>query len=443
MKWSKYNYIYTSPKHGTLLFNMLSGAFFDISDLEAKADILRLKENPDTYDFEDNKDIYEQLVSSGVLCEDDTDNKNLMHFNLLSARFQENKNHITILPTLDCNLACKYCFEEANRSNTVMSKEVIGKLKEYISEKFNDKNRELNIAWFGGEPLMAFPVMEEITRYVESIGIPFRANIITNGVLLTKSKIQKLESLKIKQLQITLDGNTHTHDTKRIFKNGKGTYDIIMTNLTILHDYIKLHDDIHVDIRISIDKESEDQYHELYFEFKEKFPLFYVYPGIIIQYKTCYTNLPCFVNQREEAEFHIRQYEKYGIASQEFNISMKGMRNCMAEHIDTDMVGPKGELYLCLQDAGNKDAEIGSIFNGKNNLRLISAYCSGNLTFNSEECRDCKVVTFCGGGCVNKRYRKIKYGEEHQVCAAYKDQDMLERYLDLHYEIKKNLDKKS
>lgn len=59
MKWSKYNYIYTSPKHGTLLFNMLSGAFFDISDLEAKADILRLKENPDTYDFEDNKDIYE------------------------------------------------------------------------------------------------------------------------------------------------------------------------------------------------------------------------------------------------------------------------------------------------------------------------------------------------------------------------------------------------
>lgn len=98
----------------------------------------------------------------------------------------------------------------------------------------------------------------------------------------------------------------------------------------------------------------------------------------------------------------------------------------------------EGEFYLCLQDVGNKNAEIGSIFEGKNKMHLIAAYCSGNLTFNSNECRDCEVLTFCGGDCVNKRYRNLKYGEQHAVCAAYKDKDIFEKYLDLHYEIKKN-----
>lgn len=65
----------------------------------------------------------------------------------------------------------------------------------------------------------------------------------------------------------------------------------------------------------------------------------------------------------------------------------------------------------------------------------MADYCSGNLTLNSAECRNCHVLSFCGGGCVNKRYRNIKYGDNHYICAAYKD--MFEKYLDLHYEIKK------
>ena len=49
-------------------------------------------------------------------------------------------------------------------------------------------------------------------------------------------------------------------------------------------------------------------------------------------------------------------------------------------------------------------------------------------------------LSFCGGGCVNKRYRSKKYGESHYLCAAYKDKDIFNKYLDLHYEIKKKSD---
>lgn len=440
MQWSKYNYIYESPKHGTLLFNLISGAFIDISDPETKSEIFKLKENPDAYDFSNDKENYDFLLSAGVICENDEDNRNILNFQLLSNRFHPQARSLTILPTLNCNLACKYCFEEANRRVGKMSPKVIEKLKQYIKEQYVHGRQKdyLDLHWFGGEPLLGFDIMEDLTDYIKSLKIPFNASIITNGVLLTDKKIEKLTSLHINHIQITLDGAKETHDRKRIFKNGKGTYDIILKNISKLHKYVEQNRGIAVHIRINVDRESQDQYHLIYKEFKEKYPLFLVYPGIITQYQTCSTTLPCFANQREEAEFYIRQYEKYGIVDPEFNISSKGMKSCMAECINTDMVGPQGEMYLCLQDVGNKNAVIGSLFEGKNNWRLISAYCSGNLTFNSDECRNCEVLTFCGGGCVNKRYRSKKYGESHYMCAAYKDKDIFNKYLDLHYEIKKS-----
>lgn len=438
MKWSKYNYIYESSQHGTLLFNMLSGAFFDMSDPEAKADIMRLKEDPEHYDFSDDMDIYNMLVSSGVLCADDEDNKNVMMYRVLADRFNPRRRILTILPTLDCNLACTYCFEASNRCAGVMSAEVVQKVKDHIKKQYYRKDEPMELNWFGGEPLLGFHVMEDITEYIKSLDIPFAASITTNGILLTDKKIQKLASMHINSIQITLDGGKETHDTKRIFKDGSSTYDLILKNMAKLHDYIKQNEKIHVDIRINVDRENQDQFPALFFELRDKFPLFEVYPGIITQYQTCSTALPCFVDHMEESLFYIKLYKEYGIPSRYFQLPLMGLKSCMAERAYTDMIGPRGELYQCLQDAGNKDAEVGSLFEGKNKLHLISAYCSGNLTFNSKECRDCELVMLCGGDCVNKRYRNKKYGEKHAICAAYKDKWIFDQYLDLYYEIIQN-----
>lgn len=438
MKWSDYNYIYESPKHGTLLFNKISGAFIDISDTETKSLILKIKENPNSFDFSEDNELYDTLLSAGILCESDEANRTFMNFQLLSYRFHPKVRNLTIMPTLDCNLACNYCFEEANRKTGKMKPEVIKRLKEHIKEQYGDPKEYIDLHWFGGEPLLGFDIIEDISAFIKSEEIPFNASIITNGVLLDIRKIEKLQDLHINYIQITLDGPREVHNTKRIFRNGKGTYDIIINNLRELHKYIAKVKDIHVDIRINVDKENQKYYHILYDDFKKEFPLYFVYPGIITQYQSCSNTLPCFANAREEAEFYIEQYIKYGIIHPEFNITAKGMKSCMAECINTCIVGPEGELYLCLQDVGSKEGQVGSIFTGKTNMRLMSAYCSGDLTFNSPECRDCKVLTFCGGGCVNKRYRNIHYGEGHYYCAAYKDKDLFEKYLDLHYEIIKD-----
>lgn len=437
MEWSKYNYIYKSPKHGTLLFNLLSGAFIDISEPETESMLLEIRKNPGNFDFSERQDLYDTLLSAGILCDSDQENRDMMNFNMLSYRFHPKVRSLTIMPTLDCNLACKYCFEEANRKTGKMKPAVIKKLKEFIKEQYENPMEYIDLEWFGGEPLLGFDIIEDITTFIKAEGIPFDAGIITNGVLLDDKKIEKLADLHINHLQITLDGPKAIHDTKRIFRNGKGSYDIILENLEKLYQYISSNDKIYVDIRINIDRENRKYYHLLYNEFKQKFPKFSVYPGIITQYQTCSSTLPCFANAKEEAEFYIEQYEQYGIVHPEFNITAKGLKSCMAECLYTNLIGPEGEMYQCLQDVGNKEMQVGSIFTGKTNLRLLSAYCSGNLTFNSDECRTCRVQTFCGGNCVNKRYRNLKFGEQHHYCAVYKNMDMLERYLDLHYEILK------
>lgn len=437
MKWSKYNYMYESNKHGNLLFNFFTGVFLDINDPQTYAVILKLKNDPNFSISESDDDARKLLISSGILIEDDDNLKDMMDYSIMHERFEPKNRKLTILPTLGCNLTCTYCYEQSNQHKERMSPQVVEKIKEYIRNNYLHKVEMMHLQWFGGEPLMAFDIMEDITDYIKTLNIPFIGSIVTNGVLLTDEKIKKLKSLHIEDIQITLDGTKKTHNSKRIFKNGNGTYDIIMKNINSLHYYIKDKPRINVNIRVNVDKLNQDQYHIIWKEFHSLYPEMSVYPGILNQYQDCTQTLPCFTNHREEAEFYIKMYEQYGIVGDITNLSNQHRKNCMAEFAYTDMIGPRGEMYLCMRDVGDEKGVIGSIFTGRTNLPLISAYCSGNLTFNSPECRECDILSLCGGGCVNKKYRNKKFGEINYPCPPYKDREFLEHFLDIHYEIKK------
>jgi uncharacterized protein len=80
------------------------------------------------------------------------------------------------------------------------------------------------------------------------------------------------------------------------------------------------------------------------------------------------------------------------------------------ERINIDMIVSKEEMYLYLKDIGEEEV-TGNIFSGKTNISLISEYCSGELTLNRIQCRKCKVMWLCGGGCPNRRHSNNTYGE--------------------------------
>lgn len=160
------------------------------------------------------------LIDKGFVTAEDEDLKLYKYFYL--SRLFDNKNiSVSIATTMACNLRCPYCFEEGNKSNEMMSEDVAEAIVKYLVAK---RKHEINVTWFGGEPLMNFKVIEKISNSLKEHNVTFSASIITNGTLLTDDMIRKLTHFSINSIQITLDGEQEQHNAKRFFANGKGTY---------------------------------------------------------------------------------------------------------------------------------------------------------------------------------------------------------------------------
>ncbi len=146
---------------------------------------------------------------------------------------RNDKLSLIILPTEDCNFRCTYCYEDFARGK--MKPRVIENLKKFIS---NQKGliSDLNVEWFGGEPLMAYNIVIEILEHIK-ISLPdinFASSMTTNASLLDLVKAQRLSKLGMKAYQISLDGFGETHDKTRVKRNGGGTFDLIWNNLVNL-----------------------------------------------------------------------------------------------------------------------------------------------------------------------------------------------------------------
>lgn len=437
MIWSKYNYEYKSRKHGRLLFNYLTGVFLDLNDDEVYEMVHEIKRSPDNYDFSSDPDLKTYLLDNGIIAEKDEDNEDILYYRALRSRTQTLYKTITIVPTIDCNLTCPYCFEGVDKKKKYMSKKVVDAVKDYIDKTcVKTDTRHISLLWFGGEPLLAFDTIKEITHYVKDTGIPFYTDITTNGTLLTEDKLAVFEDLNVKQIQITFDGPKESHDAKRAYRNGKGTFDQLMSKSEMLEKYVIEHPDFIVHLRINVDLINKDNCADLYLTFREQFPHLHVYFAPIKQYSTCSSAVDCFSGDEDVLDYMIDLYYKYGIDVIDFDSVMRGMRPCMAECEGSVIIGPDGETYVCLNDVGNLKESSGNIVTGEINPELVSRYRNARLTAYNPSCQKCKILWLCGGGCPHAQYRNKTYNEHNDTCTPVKRLSMLHKYLDVRYEIK-------
>lgn len=131
--------------------------------------------------------------------------------------------------TKACNLACKYCFEEKAEPERKWSVDELVSFFKWQAKKRNREHFQENslIVFMGGEPLLRRELIEEIIRKTE--GMPFDFGLQTNGTLLDKINDYTLGRLKL--LSVSVDGTKEMHDKNRLFKDGKGSYDIVMKNV--------------------------------------------------------------------------------------------------------------------------------------------------------------------------------------------------------------------
>ncbi|MEH7108795.1 radical SAM/SPASM domain-containing protein [Bacillus sp. JJ1764] len=262
---SRFNALSKTDDNGVILFNSYNGAIVHFSEDEKTTVLSSLKQEGLTeLETEMQHDLYENgfLVSSQI---DESRRAQYLHQSL----HRTDVMHLVLMPTEACNFRCTYCYESFTRGK--MNRDTINGLKALVKERATNLS-QLNISWFGGEPLLSLDVIEELSHsFMESARdnrIHYACDLVTNGYLLTKEVFQKLLSWEIRQFMITIDGVEEVHDGRRHFTGGGRTFDTIIKNLISLKE---VEDSFDITIRVNFDDSNLEEMPRLIEFIKEQF----------------------------------------------------------------------------------------------------------------------------------------------------------------------------
>lgn len=186
----------------------------------------------------------ETLVTHGIIVE------SLEHELLEMQGYIDEMNRLNkafsaiVVMSLDCNLACGYCFEGTRKGKHYLSEETAHDLVDFIIANAEGRD-EIDLAFYGGEPLlstdMIIRISDEISSRAHQHGIKYGFSLITNGTLLTRRVVEQLKSVGLRSARVTLDGPRLVHDRSRPFRSGTGSFDTIVRNLHDSRGLIEIH----------------------------------------------------------------------------------------------------------------------------------------------------------------------------------------------------------
>lgn len=315
----------------------------------------------------------------------------------------------------DCNLRCEYCFAsegDYNSGRKLMDKDVALKAVDYLVKNSNGR-RNIEIDFFGGEPLMNFDVVKEVVAYGRQIerktDKKFYFTITTNGTLLDKRKIDFINE-NMDNVVISIDGRKEVHDAVRHDRTGHGSYDKIMP---LAQELVSGRNDKSYFIRGTFTAKnkdfSKDVMHLADMGFKEISVEPVVGSGKDLYFREA--DIPDILKEYENlAMQYIERFSKgQKFRFYHFNINVydgpclfKRITACGAGY-EYLAVSPEGDLYPCHQFVGHDEFIVGNLFTGVNNNQLISDFKVNNV-FAKDECRDCWAKLFCSGGCHANAY---------------------------------------
>ncbi len=435
MLWSSYNTLFQSPRFGGFLYNALTNTLLELDHAHYEAMELFRDHNVEP-DAARESDFLTLLRHNKVMVESGEESRLLLarQYQRHSLCFDTSRLGLTLCPTLQCNFRCPYCFEHSQSDSNAMSPESVERLISFI-KSYKDI-RHLSIAWYGGEPLLAFDIICDITEKIKALGVDFEgAGMVTNGYLLDSEKIARLNDLKINSIQITLDGPEEVHDTRRVLAGGGPTFQRILANVDAL---MNSNYEGTCAIRVNIDKTNQDQFFALRAALRERFKgkKLTVYAGHVNTSIDHHYDHNCSLDLQEWTEFTFNTHRQGGHQARGgFYPSGNLDSICVATTHQGFVVGPEGELYQCWEDVGKPDMVIGTVHEEEpiTNPALQASYSIGTDAYNDPDCRECHVLPICGGGCANKRLRAKQFGEKGvEFCSPFRDNltHHLEAYID-------------
>lgn len=438
MKWSRFNFLFKTTK-GHCLYNSYSNCLLNLGD-ELYGFLSHLKKetelSSEILSFLNEEEI-QFFKNNFVLVDDDDSLVEILHLQSMARLFSRNNLVLTIAPTQSCNFSCVYCYEKW-RNSSPMTQETEDAIFDFVIKENNVHHLDsLSLNWYGGEPLLLCDRIASMSSRLSSIGIPVRENIvITNGYYFNKTNIEKLASSGVFEVQITLDGNRETHDSRRPLAGGKGTFDTIIKNLDSYFDG-PFRDSFFLALRVNIDKSNCEDFIGIFKWLKERYnsDKLIIYPGIVVLDQS-EQNASFCMNKNEVTDLYLNLYKRYGILAE--NLCPDDINiECAARNYRSNLlIGPGGEVYKCFEHLGDSSMVVGNIRNPDiwDNYDLIAKFLVGIDHYNLPECKKCPYLPICTGGCPSQRYKNTYKGEKYDCCSPFKGR--IEDYINLFIDTK-------
>lgn len=309
--------------------------------------------------------------------------------------------NIVLVPGLDCNFKCPYCFEKVKGTEGLFETNLnnyFSTIKLFAEKNF--KNYEtIEVSLFGGEPLLFSKQIFDYFEYIEKKlpNVSYFSSIVTNGALLDAEIVHKLIDYKCRSIQITIDGWKEVHDKNRIFKNGKESYDLLIKNIN--QTIPMLSEDCQFNLRINLNNVAVNEV---------KTTLSDINPNIRSKIKLLFRpiyNTDSFKQPNINKFYDLKPFLDMAI-DMGFDIVRNTYYYQACESCSGDnffFVMPDLSLWKCINDLNFQNARIGRInkegFPQFDADKLVNWYTYSNC-FSDDECKKCKMLPDCFGGCV-------------------------------------------
>ena len=392
MKQSKYN-IYWNEGSRFIVYNQLTG-----STLELNQELYTcLKEN--NINELDNT-IAQELYKAGILCHKDLDEEHIILARNREQRYGNNTIRLTIMPTIDCNFKCWYCYEKHTES--VMSDSTANAILIFVEKLLTEKRPiQFQLDWFGGEPLLFFnsiiyPLSLKIKQLCLNHHVTFYNSMTSNGYMINKDMIEKFKDIDLRSFQITLDGEEKYHNKTRFTKDDHYTYSKIVNNVELLCRNI---DNIRMVVRINYTVQNIKSIEKIADSFNQDVrPLISISPHVVWQH------LKRIPNLSETIETKMKTFREKGYNVKDYISNPKKCIGCYTENMLQFVVNYDAQIYKCTARDFSEQYSIGKLeIDGKfTPTPLFFKYYSAKSAVEREECLQCNLLPSCRQSCVQK-----------------------------------------
>ncbi|MBR1686565.1 MAG: thioether cross-link-forming SCIFF peptide maturase [Clostridia bacterium] len=315
-----------------------------------------------------------------------------------------------------CNLNCSYCFASQGRfhgERALMSFEVGKQALDFLMDHSGSRHN-LEVDFFGGEPLMNFDVVKQLVAYARSVekerGKNFRFTLTTNGMLIDDDVID-FANREMSNVVLSLDGRKEVHDRLRVDYAGNGSYDKIVPKFQKL---VQARGNAHYYMRGTFTHANPDFTKDVFHMADLGFTELSMEPVV------CAPDDPAALTSEDieivKQEYEIlakdmlrRKKEGHPITFYHYMIDLEG-GPCIYKRLsgcgsgtEYMAVTPWGDLYPCHQFVGDEAYKLGNVWDGVTNTNLREEFRACNA-YARPECKDCWAKLYCSGGCAANAY---------------------------------------